>query len=132
MLVLLLVAAAACHPKPPHPKRPGAFDSIPTAVDFPSVHAPLVLPSPCLSTPEDVLAWVAELPAWVMLMYSFIAEERELLDLSFSVAEMFGSAETIAGAALPGLRLYAVQKNSSATPVNEIIEPMCVGGSAAD
>ena len=42
-----------------------------------------------MSTPEDVLAWVAELPAWVMLMYAFIAEEGELLDLSFSMAELF-------------------------------------------
>ena len=52
-------------------------------------HGPLVIPPPCLSTPEDVLAWVAELPAFVVLMLTFIARTTEFLDLSFSVAEMY-------------------------------------------
>jgi hypothetical protein len=44
--------------------------------------------------------------------------------MEFSVAEMYGSEAVIAAAALPGLRLYAMQKNSSGTPINEPIDVM--------
>ena len=49
--------------------------------------------------------------------------------MEFSVAEMFGSADIIAGAgAQPGLRLFAVEKNQSGTPRDDLIEAQYAGG----
>jgi hypothetical protein len=42
--------------------------------------------------------------------------------VEFSVSEAFDSERIIATADIPGLRLYAVQKNSSATPSDQVID----------
>ena len=48
--------------------------------------------------------------------------------MEFSVAEMFDRDATIAGAGLPGLRLFAVQKNDSSRPINEPLDVMYKDG----
>lgn len=40
----------------------------------------------------------------------------------FSVAEMFEANKTIAHASIPGLRLFAVQKNQSNIPLKDIVD----------
>lgn len=42
--------------------------------------------------------------------------------MEFSVAEMFGSDDVIAHADIPGLRLFAVQKNKSSAAVDDLIK----------
>ena len=50
-------------------------------------------------------------------------------NMEFGIAEMFGADEIIAAAgATPGLRLFAVEKNTSATPRDDIVEPQYDGG----
>ena len=47
---------------------------------------------------------------------------HEFRTVEFSVAEAFDSERIIATADIPGLRLYAVQKNSSSTPSDQVID----------
>lgn len=48
--------------------------------------------------------------------------------MEFSVAEMFGSDDVIAHADIPGLRLFAVQKNKSSAAVDDLIDTMYPAG----
>lgn len=43
-------------------------------------------------------------------------------NMEFSVAEMFRSKEVIADASIRGLRLFAVQKNSSGAEIDDIVD----------
>lgn len=49
-------------------------------------------------------------------------------NMEFSVAEMFNASEIIKAAAIPGLRLFAVQKNASKQPTLDLIETQYPGG----
>ena len=43
-------------------------------------------------------------------------------NMEFSVAEMLGAEEAMATSDLPGLRLFAVQKNSSQVPLDDLVD----------
>eukprot|EP00665_Eupelagonemidae_sp_cell47_P001107 gene1106-7282_t len=48
--------------------------------------------------------------------------------MEFSVAEMFDRDEVVAGAGHAGLRLFAVQKNASGAPVDDVADTQYAAG----